>query len=147
MEFRGFAIAAVALLSANLAFGGDVVPLKDKKDKVSYGIGMSFGTNLKANLKNDGIEVDQELILRGMKDALSGAPTALDETQLREVMNNLQAEVTAKQDARAKAAVEKAKGWKVQTQIVPAGAFWAAEEYHQEFIAKNGAFCHVKNPW
>ena len=109
MNFRGVVLAAVVLLAANLAYGGNDVVLKDKKDKVSYGIGMSFGTNLKANLKNDGIEVDQELILRGMKDALSGAPTALDETQLREVMNNLQAEVTAKQDARAKAAVEKNK--------------------------------------
>jgi FKBP-type peptidyl-prolyl cis-trans isomerase FklB len=108
MKVRGLVFLAV-LLAANLAFGGDGVELKDKKDKVSYGIGMSFGSNLRMNLKNDEIEVDHELILRGMRDSLTGAPTALDENQLKEVLNGLQAEVGAKQEARAKAAVEKNK--------------------------------------
>src|SRR5512138_3246832 len=98
MKVRGLVFLAV-LLAANLAFGGDGVELKDKKDKVSYGIGMSFGSNLRMNLKNDEIEVDHELILRGMRDSLTGAPTALDENQLKEVLNGLQAEVGAKQEA------------------------------------------------
>ncbi|OYV90510.1 MAG: hypothetical protein B7Z68_11360 [Acidobacteria bacterium 21-70-11] len=33
------------------------------------------------------------------------------------------------------------------TQVEPAKTFWPAEEYHQEYIAKNGAACHVKDPW
>jgi peptide methionine sulfoxide reductase MsrA len=33
------------------------------------------------------------------------------------------------------------------TIVEPAKTFWPAEEYHQEYIAKNGASCHVKNPW
>ena len=42
----------------------------------------------------------------------------------------------------------KAHGEKAIVTIVePAKTFWPAEEYHQEYIAKNGAFCHVKNPW
>ena len=36
---------------------------------------------------------------------------------------------------------------KIVTQVEPAKTFWPAEEYHQEYIAKNGAACHVKNPW
>ena len=42
------------------------------------------------------------------------------------------------------------KAWgdrKIVTVVEPAKTFWPAEEYHQEYIAKNGAFCHVKNPW
>ncbi|MHB1045991.1 MAG: bifunctional methionine sulfoxide reductase B/A protein [Thermoanaerobaculia bacterium] len=36
---------------------------------------------------------------------------------------------------------------KIVTLVEPAKPFWPAEEYHQEYIAKNGAFCHVRNPW
>ncbi len=36
---------------------------------------------------------------------------------------------------------------KIVTAVEPAKTFWPAEEYHQEYIAKNGAACHVKNPW
>ncbi len=36
---------------------------------------------------------------------------------------------------------------KIVTQVEPAKTFWPAEEYHQEYIAKNGAACHVKDPW
>jgi len=32
----------------------------------------------------------------------------------------------------------------VVTQVIPAGAFWRAEEYHQRYLEKNsGAFCHI----
>ena len=102
MKVWGFVVLAV-VLSANFAFGGDGVELKDKKDRISYGIGLSFGNNLKANIKNDGIEVDNELILRGMRDAFTGATPALNDNQIRETMTTLQTEVTATQEAKAKA--------------------------------------------
>jgi peptide methionine sulfoxide reductase msrA/msrB len=36
---------------------------------------------------------------------------------------------------------------KIVTQVEPLRKFWPAEEYHQEYLAKNGAVCHVKDPW
>ena len=42
----------------------------------------------------------------------------------------------------------KAYGGKpIVTIVEPAKTFFPAEEYHQEYLAKNGAACHVKNPW
>ncbi len=36
---------------------------------------------------------------------------------------------------------------KIVTLVEPAKTFYPAEEYHQDYIDKNGAFCHVTNPW
>ena len=36
---------------------------------------------------------------------------------------------------------------KIVTLVEPAKTFYPAEEYHQDYIEKNGAFCHVANPW
>lgn len=36
---------------------------------------------------------------------------------------------------------------KIVTQVEAAKTFWPAEEYHQDYITKNGASCHVADPW
>ncbi len=36
---------------------------------------------------------------------------------------------------------------KIVTLVEPAKTFYPAEEYHQDYIEKNGAFCHVADPW
>jgi len=35
----------------------------------------------------------------------------------------------------------------IATEVEPGKAFYAAEDYHQDYIAKTGRACHVKNPW
>lgn len=45
------------------------------------------------------------------------------------------------------AAQKRFGGRKIVTQIEKADRFWPAEEYHQNYVAKTGRACHVKNPW
>ena len=35
----------------------------------------------------------------------------------------------------------------IVTQLEKAKTFWAAEAYHQDFIARTGRACHVRDPW
>ena len=48
--------------------------LKDQKDKVSYSMGVNIGTSF----KQQGIDVNPEVLIAGFKDALSGSKTVLN---------------------------------------------------------------------
>ncbi len=67
--------------------------LKTQKDKVSYII----GTNIGENFKKQGVDVDAELLLKGIKDGLGGKKYLLSDDEMKEVMTVFQKEMMAKQ--------------------------------------------------
>ncbi len=79
--------------------------LKTQKDKVSYVIGLDMGNSLKKNM----VDVDTELLIRGLKDALSGATPIMTEQEMKETIMALQKDLQAKQQEQVKALAEKNK--------------------------------------
>lgn len=79
--------------------------LKNQKDKVSYSIGMEIGKSF----KRQSIDIDPDLLLKGMKDALSGRKALLSDEEIRETMTAFQKEMMAKQQELAKKLGEKNK--------------------------------------
>src|SRR5262245_17230941 len=69
----------------------DVPAPKTTAEKVSYGIGLNLGKNL----KNDGLDVDMNQLIKGIKDALAGSKPACPESEIREAMNAIQNDVQA----------------------------------------------------
>jgi FKBP-type peptidyl-prolyl cis-trans isomerase FklB len=67
--------------------------LKNQKEKVSYIIGMDIGRNL----KKQSIDVDPNIIAKGMKDALSGEKPLLTGQEIQETMLAFQKEMIVKQ--------------------------------------------------
>lgn len=76
----------------------ETLVLKNQKDKVSYIIGMDIGNNL----KKQSIDVDPNILVKGVKDALSGAKPLLTEQEIQEAMVAFQKEMAAKQEQVAK---------------------------------------------
>jgi len=73
--------------------------LKTQKDKASYAIGTSIGRSL----QRDGIEVDPNLLLRGIQDALAGSKPLLTDEETKAVLTTVQQEARAKKEAEMKA--------------------------------------------
>jgi FKBP-type peptidyl-prolyl cis-trans isomerase FklB len=67
--------------------------LKDTKDKVSYSIGLNIGFNF----KKQGLPLNTDALVAGIKDATTGKDPLLKENEIREVMNTWQKEVADKQ--------------------------------------------------
>jgi FKBP-type peptidyl-prolyl cis-trans isomerase FklB len=97
-----FLIIAASVALASLAPAAET-ELKDQKEKVSYSIGIDIGNTLKRQM----IDVNAELLNRGIRDGLSGTKPLLTEEQIKETMSAFQKDMMAKQTAAKKAAGEK----------------------------------------
>jgi len=78
---------------------------KTQKDRVSYVIGVDIG----ANLKKQSIEVNPDLLFKGIKDGLSGNKLMMSDQEIKETIATFQKEIQAKQEELAKRMGEKNK--------------------------------------
>ena len=83
----------VAVALSGAAFAADTPELKTDKEKISYSIGMEIG----GNLKRGSVEVDPDLLAKGLKDSYGGGKTILTEDQARQAIADFQKTLMAKQ--------------------------------------------------
>jgi FKBP-type peptidyl-prolyl cis-trans isomerase FklB len=97
MKFVTVAIIALAVTGAVIA--EEKSPqLKDLKDKVSY----SFGLNVGYNLKRQNIDLNQDVFVAGMKDALANRKPLLTEQEVRDTMVTFSQDMQKRQQETAK---------------------------------------------
>ncbi len=77
----------------------DVNDFKTEMDKVSYIIGSQIAGQVTANLRNQGIEVNIEMLLRGIRDTMTGQKPPLSLEQQQAIMMAFQQQLKAKQEA------------------------------------------------
>jgi len=62
---------------------------KNPTDRLNYGIGVETARNL----KNQGVDVNLDLLIQGLKDGLSGRPLPVSEKELRGTIVSFQSEL------------------------------------------------------
>ncbi len=97
-------ILAIFFVVTQVFAAGDTL-LKTDKDKTSYSMGMNVGTGF----KQQSIDVNADIFMKGFKDAQSGAKPLLTEEEMRSIILALQKEVVAKQTEKMQAAGAKNK--------------------------------------
>lgn len=93
----------LGLVAATAVRGEEAKTFKTEKEKISYAIGMSYGTGF----KRMDVDADYDWLLRGIKDARAGDTTLLSEQEMREVLMKYQQELTAKQNEKQRELAEK----------------------------------------
>jgi FKBP-type peptidyl-prolyl cis-trans isomerase FklB len=76
---------------------------KDAATISSYGIGMNMGRSMKA----DGVDLDLEAFIQGLRDSIKGTPPKYTTPQIRAAMEIFQREMQAKQEESQKTAGDK----------------------------------------
>jgi len=103
----------VALMSAAVLVGCNgekEVALETNVDKMSYGIGLSMARSV----KGQPIELNNEALVAGLKDALADKEARLDETAIREAFAAVRQEQMEKQQVESEAALKKGEDYLVE---------------------------------
>lgn len=96
MTLKWILVLVVGLLTAQVSAEEPPI-LKTQNEKLSYGVGVDIAKNL----KRQGIEVDVDLLIKGLKDTLSGEKLSMTEEDLRAAMTAFHVEL-AWREAHAK---------------------------------------------
>ena len=84
---RRLAMAMCAMVAfSGVSFAADAPELKSDKERISYSIGMDIG----GNLKRGSVEVDPDLLAKGLKDSYGGGKTLLTEDEARQAIEDFQ---------------------------------------------------------
>jgi len=105
MKLQWIVVLGVLLLAGQL-FAEEAPLLKTQKDKANYAIGV----NMIGNIKQQGVEIDLDLVIKGMKDAQSGGKLLLTDEEIRTGIDQYQTAVRQKHSQmKAKMAEENKK--------------------------------------
>ena len=80
-------------LFAGYCAAADETTLKEQGDKVNYSIGYQIGSDF----RRQGVDIDPEIVLKGVQDALSGDEPLLKPDEMRATLAELQRRVKAEQ--------------------------------------------------
>lgn len=83
--------------------GNKATKLEDKKDKISYSIGMDVGKSI----QKQKIELNPEMFLAGLKDGLANKYGLMTEDEVRQTLLAIQTEILEKQNSEMKAMASK----------------------------------------
>jgi FKBP-type peptidyl-prolyl cis-trans isomerase len=83
--------------TATAAKSAAPLTLTTQKDKVSYAIGMNIGQGM----KKDSLDIDPDILARGVRDAQTGSKPLMTDEEAKAVLTDLRNEMVKKQQAQA----------------------------------------------
>jgi FKBP-type peptidyl-prolyl cis-trans isomerase FklB len=87
MNWKWMPVLGIVLMAAQ-ASAGETPALKTQKEKVSY----AAGVDMARSLQRQGVEVDRELFLKGVKDGLSGGTLLLSDDDINKMLKAFKTE-------------------------------------------------------
>ena len=109
MKILSFALPlTLTVMIATPTLAQQAGALATPEAQTSYALGLNIGSGMRA----DGVVIDPDAFLKGVRDALANAKPALTEDQINALLSQLQADITARHNAKLAAAAEanKAQG-------------------------------------
>lgn len=88
--------ALIAAETAPASQPASETSLKDETDKINYSLGFQYG----GDLSRQGVEARQDILIRGLMDAISGAQPQISQEQMRSTLLDLRRKLAMEQQAK-----------------------------------------------
>ena len=75
-------MAVCMVFTARVVFAEDKLELKTQKDKLSYAIGVDMGNSFKKNFNKSELDIDPDIMVRGMKDVQAGSTPLMTDQEV-----------------------------------------------------------------
>jgi len=93
-----FRAILVVVFFSGICLAGDKPELQDEKEKINYSIGYQIG----GDFKRQGVELDPDLLVKGIRDAAGGAEPRIPPQEMRKTLVDLKKKVEADERKRRK---------------------------------------------
>ena len=101
MRTTTWTLVLSTVIFLGVGFAADNPNVKEEKDKVSYSVGYQVG----GDFKRQGVELNPELLVKGVQDAMSGAKPLMTQQEMNKTLVDLKKKiVTAQREEQKKAA-------------------------------------------
>lgn len=94
LTLNSLAVLSVASC-CGMAYAEETKTLNSPKEKLNYAIGVEIARNYKSR----GIDIDLDMVTRGLKDGVSSEKLLLSEKELRNILISVQSDLRRKQSA------------------------------------------------
>ena len=98
-------ISVLAVCLTGVCLAGEKPELNKENDRIGYSVGYSIG----GDFKRQGIDINPELLLRGIEDARSGAEPLMSREEMHQALVDLKKKVVAEDRKRRKEESEKVR--------------------------------------
>jgi len=96
-------VVLVFVFLSGVCLAGDKPEIKDEKGKINYSIGYQIG----GDFKRQGIDLDPDLIVKGIQDALSESKPLMTPQEMRKTLVDLKKKIVADQRKQQKEQAQK----------------------------------------
>jgi FKBP-type peptidyl-prolyl cis-trans isomerase FklB len=95
--------AVLAVVAIGVSLAAEKPDLKNENDKISYSVGYQVG----GDFRRQGVELDPDLLVKGMQDAMSGGKPLMTQEEMNKTLVDLKRKVVTAQREEQKKAAEK----------------------------------------
>jgi FKBP-type peptidyl-prolyl cis-trans isomerase FklB len=96
----------IAGVMVGVSFAGEKMELKDETDRVNY----SYGYRIGENLKLQALKVNQEILMKGIQDGLSGAEPQMTQKDIEQSLKDFSKQNVAARHAQKQKMAERYRG-------------------------------------
>ena len=96
------AIILSVICAVQICPAEDEMDLSDEKTRINYSVGYQIG----GDFKRQGIEIDPEMLVKGIQDGLAGKATLMTPEEMNQALVDLKKRITADQQKAQKKAAE-----------------------------------------